>query len=150
VASTASAWPIEMIRGIFGRVILKLRIDSLDRMMARATKINNSLKSTMAQLHASNQQLAAEVSRIENENNELRQLVDHLQKITKKIDPNAKCPNCGHCEGHLSHTWYDNQVRVVNNCHVCQYTFISAEPVAGAQAAAAAHQETTERINTKL
>ena len=151
MSTSVSVWPIEMLRGIFGRVAILFRIKSLERMLQRATRINNSLKSTMVLLHTANREQAEEISRLEQENADLRAFVEQTREATRKVDPNAKCPNCGHCEGHLSHTVKTNedgvaQVRVVNNCHKCGFTFCSAEPIAGAVAAAAAYQSPQEKL----
>jgi transcription elongation factor Elf1 len=146
MSAESSFWPLEYLRGIFGRIVLWRRVESLDRMLARAQKIFASLKATVKALQDTNQELGSEVTRLENENKQLTDMVLHLQREQQKVDPNAMCPNCGHRDGHLTHVVKDGSVRPVNNCHKCGFTFISSLPIAGAEAAAKAYQAPQEKL----
>lgn len=146
MSTSASIWPIEFVRGIFGRVALWRRIESLDRMLGRARRIMDSLKAVNAQLLWNNRQFAEEVARLEKENGDMRLMIDTLQDAERKVDPNAKCPSCGHKKGHLSHVVKEGQVRPLNNCEVCGFTFMSSPPIAGEVLAAQLYQSPQTKL----
>lgn len=146
MSTSASIWPLSFFRGLFDRIGLRRRIESLDRMLARARRINDQLKSTVTQLLANNRQMGEELARIEKENGEFRRMIDTLQQAERKVDRNAKCPSCGHCHGKIMTVVKEGQVRPMNECLECGFTFISSPPIAGEALAARLYQAPQEKL----
>lgn len=146
MSTSASVWPIGFLRGLFDRIGLGLRIESLDRMLARARRMNAQLKSTVEQLLANNRAMGEEIARLDKENGDFRLLIEKYEQAERKVDPNAKCPSCGHCHGKISTVVKEGVVRPMNECLECGFTFLSSPPIAGAELAAQLYQAPQEKL----
>ena len=126
---------VQAIRGWWGRERLRQRVSVLEAALKTARKMSESIQRTNLEVIESNRQLAATVSRLEEDNKTLVEACDKWARSAETIDRNAKCPGCGHRKGHLTHVvkgaGLDPDIRVVNNCEECGLAFISKAPVAG-------------------
>lgn len=120
---------ISWARGIWGREVLRRKVEQLEARYAAARRVMDGLVAT-------NRVQGDAVTRLEQENTRLTAIVKAWEDANKRIDPNAKCPVCGATDGFLDHlTKMVNgkvtQVVCRNNCKVCGAHFLSGEPVAG-------------------
>lgn len=121
---------------------LRARVERLERIAPFAKRIIENAKRLNAEVIEENRKLGTQVTTLEEQNGELQRIVETYEASTRVIDPNAKCPCCGHRKGHLTHEVSPGreQVRPVNNCEVCGFRFLSGPPVAGEELAAQLHQ----------
>jgi FtsZ-binding cell division protein ZapB len=126
---------VSWITGRTTQLALEGRVSRLEQLTKHARNIFNSLKQSNAVLLENNRLLSEQVTQLEADNRELKTAVQAWQEFNRKIDPNAKCPACGACRGHLQTIVAKGQVRCVNHCEECGFSFLSAEPIAGAQRA---------------
>lgn len=122
-------------RATWGREALRRRLDRLEDLLSKATKLLRAYQET-------NRVQAETVTRLEAENAQLLTAVKAFEQEANRIDPNAKCPNCGDRNGFLTHaktvdpkTKAVIDVLPVNNCKTCGVQFHSGEPVAGRELA---------------
>jgi hypothetical protein len=122
---------IGWIRGIWGREVLRRKVDQLEARYERARRVMDGLVET-------NRVQGARLVATEAENQRLTAIVAAWEDANRFIDPNAKCPLCGATDGFLDHlikqdaiTGAVTQVVVRNNCNRCKAPFISGPPVAG-------------------
>jgi hypothetical protein len=120
---------INWFRGIWGREVLRRKVEQLEERYARARKVLDGLVAT-------NKTQGDAVVRLEQENIRLTAIVKAWEDANKRIDPNAKCPVCGATDGKLDHLIKQvdgtiTQVVCRNNCNVCGAHFLSGPPVAG-------------------
>lgn len=137
---------LNWFQGMWGREELRERVGLLERTLKTAREMVRSVSSTSDQVIESNRQLGKRVTELEEQNRDLTATVQRYADNLRKIDPNAKCPCCGGTQGHLTHVARGSEVRCVNNCEICGFTFISGEPIAGAQLAAQLYQMTQEQL----
>lgn len=126
---------IGWFEAIWGREALRQRVERLEVKWAKARILLKSYAETT-------RTQAETITVLEAENRKWADYAAALAEEEKHIDPDAKCPGCGHCKGHLDHS-YDQktkELRVCNNCEVCGIRFISAVPVAGSDVASSAYQ----------
>jgi hypothetical protein len=126
------------VRGIWGREVLRRRIERLEDLLKRATNLLKDLRAT-------NVAQGIAVLDLETKNKALLEAVTAWEEASKRIDPNAKCPLCGGTKGHLLHipvieNGTCTDVVCQNNCEVCGNKFISSEAVAGRERAIQAYQ----------
>jgi hypothetical protein len=117
------------IRGIWGREVLRRKVETLETRYAVARRVMDGLVET-------NRAQGETVKRLEETNQRLTAAVTAWEDANKRIDPNAKCPVCGATDGKLDHLvkQIDGQITQVvcrNNCNVCGAHFLSGPPVAG-------------------
>jgi hypothetical protein len=117
------------IRGIWGREVLRRKVETLETRYAVARRVMDGLVET-------NRAQGETVKRLEETNQRLTAAVTAWEDANKRIDPNAKCPVCGATDGKLDHLvkQLDGQITQVvcrNNCNVCGAHFLSGPPVAG-------------------
>jgi len=120
-------------RALWGREMLRQRVDRAERRYAKMRILLESFRQTT-------QSQADAIAKLEAENQKWAAFAEQYEAESKVIDPNAKCPGCGHRSGFLDHVWNGTELRVRNNCLVCKVPFISSPPVAGPEVAAAAYQ----------
>ena len=125
----------QAIQGLWGRAVLQRRVEAMERFGERARRMLEALRNTILQLQANNEALSKQVVAFETENGELKKAVAQMQAALYRVDENAKCPNCGHTDGFLTHAvskaGADFEIRPVNNCKKCGISFVSSGPVAG-------------------
>jgi hypothetical protein len=118
------------IRGIWGREVLRRKVEQLEARYERARRVMDGLVET-------NRVQGARLVATEAENQRLTAIVTAWEDANKRIDPNAKCPVCGATDGYLDHAVKLSDSGTVtkvvcrNNCNVCGAHFLSGEPVAG-------------------
>lgn len=131
---------ISWIRGIWGREVLRRKVEQLEERYNRIRKFTDTLIET-------NRRQGQQLVEIEEDNKRLTAALEAWEAANRRIDPNAKCPVCGATNGFLAHIpKFDPSTRACvdvicqNNCKECGAKFISAEPVAGRQLAAKLYQ----------
>jgi hypothetical protein len=120
---------LNWVRGIWGREVLRRKVEQLEARYERARKVMDGLIET-------NRVQGETVKRLEETNTRLTAAVAAWEDANKRIDPNAKCPVCGATDGKLDHLVKQvegkiTQVVCRNNCNVCGAHFLSGPPVAG-------------------
>jgi len=131
-----SSW----VLAIWERGVLVRRVKRLETLFARWQSLYEMVKRSNQELIAENRRCGQQIVELETQHNELIKALQHYEDAEKAIDPNAKCPGCGHRKGHLTSLFVNEEFRVVNNCEVCGMTFVSAIPVAGEERARTAFQ----------
>lgn len=132
--------PLQWLRGIWGREVLRRRIQRLESRYAIVKQLLQAQAARMTAITDANARLSESVTQLETQNTEYVRLLQQWEESEKRIDPNAKCTVCGDRNGHLETEYFKKadgaqQVRCVNICHTCGNRFISADPVAGAERA---------------
>lgn len=130
----------ELVRNIWSRERIRERLVDLDNVQRRSRTMFEAMQQTIDQLVRNNHELDVYLKQLEAENRELKTTVERFEAQSRRINPNAKCPSCGAEHGHLLTVVRDNQVRCVNHCDECTFTFISGPPVAGEDLASQLYQ----------
>ena len=142
---------MQAIRSIWGRAVIERKLSAFEKFCATARLKIDSLKRTITEIQDQNERYAKQILALEGENRDLKQAVESYAAATRRIDPNAKCPSCGAMKGHLQtvvkRSGETFQVRPMNHCDECGFTFVSGPPVAGEELANQLYQAPQELLD---